>query len=226
MAHLDQLIRMALAASPARHRLDADTLHRLDEMEAFTGQPALRFILATALRNGTLDRFAACGEWNDAAHAEISRLIAHTGLQPHLVENAFDAYARAMKWVPHMPGSQRAYASEPPITYGEDTDQTPGTAPSGIHIIINREKEPYRGITAENPAVADATPAKITVTATLRRTSAFGSGALCYALRDANGTLISSGNLATMNVTAPSILPVTASIPVHGIPATLTLYIC
>lgn len=218
MASLSQLLKIALATTPRQNGITLATIHKLDDMGAFAGHPALRFIMTTATRNGTFSRFAACGEWNADAGAEIERLVAHTGFRPNLVDLVFSAYAEAMQWIPdNATRHGDCIASEPEIPWQQRSQYAPPA------VGINREKEPYRGITIENAATKIVDTGKIMLTATLRRTAPLGSGILGYALADADGTLMSSGVITAMTVTSPSVVPVTATITSPRPPASITL---
>ncbi len=223
MSSLSQLLKIVIATTPHQNTIPLATINKLDDMGAFSGHPAMRFIMTTAVRNGAFSRFAACGAWNSDAKAEIERLIAHTGFQPNLTNLVFSAYAEAMQWIPaNAQKLQESIVSEPQGIYRTPNRQH-HTQSSPPTISINREKEPYRGITIENATTSVIASNKISLAATLRRTAPLGSGKLGYALTDANGNLIASGIITTMTVTSPSVVPVTATIASNGAPATITL---
>ena len=225
MATLPQLLKIAFAVSPDKSDITLDTLRRLDDTGAFAGKPALRFIMTTAVRNGAFSRFAACGAWNADAQTEIERFIAHTGFQPNLTRLVFSAYAESMQWLPADASQPDGLIASEPQGFYAAQNQPSSLQSTPPAISINREKEPYRGITIENANARVIESGRIVLNATVRRTSPLGSGNLGYSLTDANGNLLTSGIIATITATSPSVVPLTATIASAGTSATMSLCI-
>lgn len=70
--------------------VDASLVTKLDECGAFAKLPALRFIISTAIKSGTVQRFAAAADTAGAQH-EVERFLTHTGFRPEAASMFFDA---------------------------------------------------------------------------------------------------------------------------------------
>lgn len=186
---------------------NTQTLQNLEQLGAFAGKPALRFIVSTAIKNGTFAQFATYDAWNAESHLCMERFIAHTGFQPRIAMGIFEAYASCLNWA-NSPNS----ANGPSQSIAVARTETDLVTHLNNHIEINREKEPHRGVTVEMPCVADTSARTIKLTATLKRTHPLCSATLNYALRTDDGTIITTGIAAVMTATAPSILPISVDL--------------
>jgi|GEM_PF-4652777 len=213
MTTFAQFLKIALAGNDFP---EADIIPKLDRIGAFAGKPAVRFILTTAIKNGTLSLFASHGGHSPATDAIVERFIAHTGIRPRLARGVFDSYAEALGW------ERRAV----PPSEEADGEKVDAASPTDIRITVNREKEPHRGITVKDAAAAPIAPHTIRITATLHRTSPLGSAMLGYALRNRDGVLTATGTVATATALSPSVFPVSTIVHTSpDAPAEIELFI-
>ena len=213
-------LKIALRTTSDSGEPNSATIESLDRMGAFEGKPALRFIIATAIKNGTFRTFQQQNGLSIHTREIIERFITHTGFQQRMVNGIFEAYADALGWC--RSDQEPPQPEITPLPSGQQLNAHLTTLLS-----IDREKEAYRGATIRNPAITASDPRGIRLTATLHRTSPMGSAAMHYALQSATGTVITTGQCALLAVTSPSVLPVSADIACnpHEV-AGITLFLC
>ncbi len=170
--------------------LPSNLIENLDNIGAFRGRPAYRYIMAAMQRTQLIEKLNDQISTVNEKRTLIERFITHTGFQPRLVYALTEALSSALGFTdyPTIEQSTHHHANPHSLTT-KDTLTHLNTL-----FLINRETEPFRGITIINPTITEiihptqTTPGGIKLTVTLKRTKNSGSASLHYAVYTANTT--------------------------------------
>lgn len=170
--------------------LPSNLIENLDNIGAFRGRPAYRYIMAAMQRTQLIEKLNDQISTVNEKRTLIERFITHTGFQPRLVYALTEALSSALGFTdyPTIEQSTHHHANPHSLT-SKDTLTHLNTL-----FLINRETEPFRGITIINPTITEiihptqTTPGGIKLTVTLKRTKNSGSASLHYAVYTANTT--------------------------------------
>ena len=199
--------------------LPSNLIENLDNIGAFRGRPAYRYIMAAMQRTQLIEKLNDQISTVNEKRTLIERFITHTGFQPRLVYALTEALSSALGLTDYPTIEQSTpHHAHPHSLTTKDTLTHLNTL-----FLINRETEPFRGITIINPTITEiihptqTTPGGIKLTVTLKRTKNSGSASLHYAVYTANTTSPTpnkSENTSTdKNPTTPT--PNTSNPPPH-----------
>lgn len=170
--------------NPSALKLPENLTSRLENIGAFRGKPAYRYILTAILRTNLTEILTDKHAPAEETRHSIERFITHTGFQPQLVYAITEAIASA-SGLTEYPTFQKS-----PSNTRHQQSLTSHEIITHLNTIlhINRETEAARGVALVNPAITaitqptSTTSAAIKLTATLKRTRPDGSANLHYAL--------------------------------------------